>query len=62
MFFIENLGFIENTSARTITLEESLKFEVLHYTVYRQFGYECITIPAADILTRTNLVLDHTKL
>ena len=62
VFFIENLGFIEHTSARTINLEEALKFQKLHYTVYKQFGYECITIPAENIITRTNFILNHINL
>ena len=30
VFFIDNLGFIENTDARQISFEESLEFEKIH--------------------------------
>jgi predicted ATPase len=56
VFFLENLGFVTPTEARRITLEETLRFEALHREVYRRFGYELVSIPAADVETRFEAV------
>ncbi|MCD6056044.1 MAG: ATPase [Gammaproteobacteria bacterium] len=57
VFFLDNLGFIENTDARKIRFEEALKFEQIHLNIYEQFGYEIIKIPALSIQERTQLIL-----
>jgi predicted ATPase len=57
VFFIENLGFITNTDARKISFEESLKFEQVHLEAYQKFGYECVKVPVAPIIERTEIIL-----
>ncbi len=57
IFFIENLGFVQPTAARTISYEESLKFEKVHYDVYLKFGYDCVKIPAAPVADRVATLL-----
>jgi predicted ATPase len=47
VLFVQNLGFITPTDARRIGIEDSLRFEAVHAEVYRELGYECVTIPAA---------------
>ena len=60
VFFLDNLGFIENTDARQISFEESLKFEEIHLDAYKKFGFSCIHIPVGKIETRVKLILEHT--
>lgn len=57
VFFVENLGFCEPTGARRITFEESLRFEQIHEAVFREWGYECIPIPAATVPQRASAIL-----
>jgi predicted ATPase len=56
VFFVRNLGFVAPTEARRITFEDTLRFEVVHAEVYRQFGYELIDVPAAPPLERLEMV------
>lgn len=37
VFFIENLGFIENTNARKINFKDALRFEQIHKDSYEKF-------------------------
>ena len=57
VFFIDNLGFIENTDARMISFEESLKFEKIHLDVYQRFGYDLVRIQKGDIQARTQKII-----
>lgn len=57
VFFIENLGGIENTQVRQISYEEALKFEEIHRQVYQVFGYECVSIAAAPVVDRVEEIL-----
>ena len=59
VFFIDNLGFIENTNARQISFKESLKFEETHLAAYKKFGFSCVHIPAMPIEERAKLILEH---
>lgn len=59
VFFIDNLGFIENTDARQISYEESLEFEKIHLDAYEKFGFSCVHIPAGSIEERVKLILEH---
>ena len=52
VFFIRNLGFIINTEARRITLEETLRFERIHEETYRNFGFELIDIDPGTVMDR----------
>jgi len=61
VFFIDNLGFIENTNARKISFEDSLEFEKVHLDVYKKFGFSCIHIPTGSIEDRVKLILEHTN-
>ena len=61
VFFLDNLGFIENTDARQISFEESLEFEKVHLAAYENFGFSCIHIPAGSIEDRVKLILEHTN-
>jgi predicted ATPase len=57
VFFIENLGFIENTDARQISFEEALRFENIHKEAYALFGYECVKIPKSNLIDRVKKIL-----
>ncbi len=52
VFSIRNLGFIAPTEARRISFEEALRFERIHEDVYRQCGFELISIEAASLEAR----------
>ena len=58
VFFIENLGFIENTDARQISFEAALRFEKMHLESYQKFGYKLIFIKFGSIEERTSIILD----
>jgi len=53
VFFIRNLGFMVNTEARRITLEETLRFEKIHEETYCNFGFELINIGPGKVQERT---------
>ena len=57
VFFVRLLGFIHNTEARQIGLEESRRFEVVHEAVYRRHGFDLEYIQPADIDERIRTVL-----
>lgn len=57
VFFIENLGKIENTDARQISFEAALIFEAIHREVYKHFGFERISIPKDSVEARCALIL-----
>ena len=52
VFFIKNLGFIENTAARRISFEETLRFEKLHEETYKEYGYTLACIKHAPVEER----------
>ena len=43
-FFIENLGHVEQTSARRINFKDALLFEQMHKDAYEKFGFNLIGI------------------
>ena len=57
VFFIDQLGFIENTSARQISFEQATQFAALHEVVYRRYGFEPRHIVPAPITDRAAVVL-----
>lgn len=60
VLFFENLGFVEHTDARKIFYEEALIFEQIHLGVYKQFGFEMMTVPKGVMVAqRCDLVLDR---
>jgi predicted ATPase len=56
VFFIRNLGFVEPTAARRISLADALAFERLHERVYRELGFDLIDVPAAPLPDRVALI------
>jgi predicted ATPase len=56
VFFIRNLGFIAPTAARTISLDESLRFERMHEEAYRTWGFDLVWIEAAPLVERVAAV------
>ena len=56
VFFIRNLGFIEPTSARRISFEDSLRFEKIHQETYPDFGFELFPIEAGSLRERVNAI------
>lgn len=57
VFFVRNIGFVEPTTVRRISFEDSLAFEALHEEVYRELGYELIEVPAEPVQARLARVL-----
>lgn len=57
VFFIDQLGFIENTEARRISFAEATRFGALHETVYRRFGFALVHIAPASIPERAAAIL-----
>ena len=57
IFFIENLGFIENNQVRQISYNDSLEFEKLHHKIYKSFGFKIIKIPKGAIKDRVNNII-----
>ena len=56
VLFVELLGFITNTEARRISLEESIRFEQFHIDAYERFGFELLRIPALPVDERVAMV------
>lgn len=57
VFFIDQLGFIENTAARQISFEQATQFGALHEVVYRRYGFELTHIGPASIPDRAAALL-----
>lgn len=57
VLFVELLGFITNTEARRISLEDSMRFEQFHIEAYERFGFELVRIPALPVDERAAMVL-----
>jgi predicted ATPase len=52
VFFVRNLGFVEPTAARRITLADALRFEQVHEETYRAFGYQLVDVPPGPLADR----------
>jgi predicted ATPase len=61
VFFIEHLGFCQQTSARKITFAESLVFERIHEATYLSLGYDLIKIAPAALAQRVQHVRAWTR-
>jgi predicted ATPase len=59
VFFIRNQGFVQATTARRISFEDSLVFEQVHELTYRNLGFDLIEVPAAPLPVRVDIV-QHT--
>lgn len=61
IFFFENLGFIELTSARKISYEDALIFEQIHLDVYKEFGFDIMMVPKGlRVQGRCEFILERT--
>jgi predicted ATPase len=50
------IGFITPTHARTISFEESLRFEKIHEEIYRSLGFELVQVQPAPLLDRIRII------
>ena len=57
VFFIESLGYCEETTVRKDSLEKSLKIERALEKTYRALGFKLVRIPAAPIEERVQKIL-----
>lgn len=57
VLFIDQLGFIENTEARRISLPDATRFGAVHQAVYRRYGFDLVRIAVAPLAERTAAVL-----
>jgi predicted ATPase len=56
VFFVRNQGFVTPTSARRISLADSLAFEAVHERTYRELGFALIEVPAGPLADRVALL------
>jgi len=56
VFFIEGLGFMANTAARQISLEEAARFGRVHEEAYGELGYELVRIGPQTVEARAAAV------
>jgi len=56
VFFIRNLGFITPTAARRITFEETVRFERIHESTYRDLGFELVSIEPGSVADRVSAI------
>ena len=56
VFFVRNLGFVERTAARWISMADALDFERTHERTYRDLGFELIEVPPAPLPARVALI------
>ncbi|HEY7389527.1 MAG TPA: AAA family ATPase [Bryobacteraceae bacterium] len=56
VFFIRNLGFVTPTDVRRISFEETLRFEKIHEQVYRDFGFELVSVEPATLAERVRII------
>lgn len=57
VFFIDDLGFIENTAARRISYEDAVAFGALHEAAYAAHGYHLVRIGAGPVEDRVAAIL-----
>ena len=56
VLFIRTLGFITPTEARRISFDEAMRFEKIHEEIYRDFGFELISVERASLAERVSLI------
>jgi predicted ATPase len=56
VFFIRNLGFITPTEARRISFEETVRFEKIHEEIYRDFGFEIVSVEPGRLTERVGII------
>ena len=52
VFFARNLGFVAPTEARRIGLEEALRFEEIHESTYRRYGFDLEMLEPRSVAER----------
>ncbi|HLY42249.1 MAG TPA: AAA family ATPase [Terracidiphilus sp.] len=52
VFLVRSLGFVHNTDARRITLDEALRFERIHEETYRRYGFEIVDVGPGCVTDR----------
>jgi predicted ATPase len=57
VFLIESLGFMTNTEARRISLEDAARFGCIHEEAYRELGYDLIRIAPGSVEARAAEIL-----
>jgi predicted ATPase len=61
VFLVRPLGFVAPTAARRIGYAESLVFEHVHETTYRELGFTLVDVPAGPVAERVDLVESHVQ-
>jgi len=61
VFFIRNLGFITPTEARRISFEETLRFEKIHEEIYRDLGFDLISVEPGSLTERVDAIKAATR-
>jgi predicted ATPase len=56
VFFVRNLGFITPTEARQISFEDALRFEKIHEEIYRDFGFELVSVEPGSLVERVTMI------
>ena len=56
VFFVRSLGFITHTEARRISLEEAARFEKIHEDMYRDFGFELVSVGPGSVAERVRVI------
>jgi len=56
VFYVRNLGFITPTETRRISFEETVRFEKIHEEIYRDFGFELISVEPGSLVERVRII------
>jgi predicted ATPase len=56
VFFIRHLGFVTPTEARRISFEDTMRFEQIHEEMYRDFGFELISVEPGSLMERASAI------
>lgn len=59
VFFIDHLGFIENTDARQICFAQALTFQKIHIDTYKKFGYTLVHVVPNSIPKRAAFIIQN---
>lgn len=58
VFFVENLGHVEQTSARRINYADALLFEQMHKDAYKKFGFNLVNVKKDTVANRIKMIED----
>ena len=56
VFFVRNPGFVTPTEARRISFEDALRFERIHEEIYRDLGFELVSVEPGSLAERVNTI------